>query len=701
MSVSGCHVQVPNHSGRVIHFGAFQIDLSSGELRKHGIKLRLQEQPFQILVMLLERPGQVVTREELRSRLWPADTFVDFDVGLNNAILRLRNVLGDSTEKPRFIETLPRRGYRFLAAVDVISVLLPPPAITQPSSSSVGQGPIASGQAVPIDGTRLPALRARSAKFWLAAGVPVVAVALLFGFNVGRFRERILGRPAAPRIQSIAVLPLENLTGDPGQEYFVDGMTDALITDLARIGSLRVISRTSSMQYKRAQKQLPQIAQELKVDAVVEGTVVRSGDRVRIDAQLILANTDQHLWADSYEGTLDQILALQSAVAEAISNQVRARLTPEERARLANQRAVSPEAYELYLRGRYFLEIRTQDGINKALQYFQEATEKDPTSALAFSGLADAYGLLGGFGFLPVKEAVSKARAAAEKAVSLDGSSTEALTSLAAQTDDPAEAEKLFRRALQGNPGYAQARHWYARFLSENKRYDEALTEIRRARSLDPLSVRIIVNEGEILFFAGQFDKAREQLQMALDMNPNFPITHWALGRSLFYAHQYEAALGHLRKAVELNPNAPNFHYWLGVVYEFSGRYREAIPQFERTDLLNGMSPAEASTRAAALRKALTGSGERAYWREWVALRMKDREKSPHAYAYNIAYDYAHLGDTASAVAWLETCLQEKSCTPSVVRGDPGLDGLRSDPPFQSLLTQMNSLQQQISPGKP
>lgn len=676
----------PESDGKA-RFGPFEFNLNTGELRKHGVRIKLPDQSAEILAALLERPGQLISREELREKLWPGDTFVDFDHGLNNAMNRLREALGDTAESPRYIETLPRRGYRLIAPAQVAAPRKS--GIQSTINASEEEGVLPRPETAPSVFQPQAPFRLRRLRLWVAgAGI---AGALILWVYLGR--QRPMGAKAAGRIQSIAVLPLENLSGDPSQEYFADGMTDALITDLAQISSLRVISRTSSAQYKQTHKPLPQIGRELNVDAVVEGAVVRSGARVRIDAQLIRADTDQHLWARSYEGDLSQVLALQSAVAKAISSEVRAKLTPEEQARLRGQQTINPEAYELYLRGNYFLDKRTREGMEKALAYYQQATEKDSSSALAFSGLADAYSLLSGFGFLPAKEADPKGKAAAEKAVAIDGSCAEALTALAAFTDDPAKTESLYRQAIDVNPSYALAHHWYARFLSENKRYDEALAQIGQARSLDPLSVRIVVNEGEILFFAGQREKALEQLQAALDMDPNFPVTHWVLGRSLFYARQYDSALLHLRKAIELNPNAPRFHRWLAIVQEFLGRYREAIAEFESTDLLNGMSPAEASARAAALRKALSSSGEQGYWREWIALRMKDREKSPDLYAYNIAYDYAHLGDNAKAVAWLETCLQEKSCPPLDVRTDPGLDGLRSDPRYQSLLARMSSPQ--------
>ena len=673
-----------------VRFAAFEVDLQTGELFKHSRKIKLQTQSFLILASLLERPGEVLTREELCQKLWPSGVFVDFEVGLNAAINRLRSVLDDSPEKPRFIETLPRRGYRFIASVEIVPGATPVAWVYSPSGqeSITPPGP---PKAAEVAGE--PRGRTGVRRLWVAAAVLAALLFLLVGMNVRGWRDRLLAKSHPAPIQSIAVLPLENLTGDPSQDYFADGMTDALITDLAQIQALRVISRTSVVGYKGTRKPLPQIARELHVDAVVEGTVARSGDRVRIDAQLIRADTDQHVWANSYEGSLGQILALQNAVAEAISNQVRAKLTPQESGRLAARPTVSPDAYELYLRGNYFLETRTREGMEKALQYYQQATEKDPSSALAFSGLADTYSTLHGFGFLSEKKAVPQGRAAAEKAVSLNASSAEALTALAVFTDDSPQKERLYRRAIEINPGYALAHHWYARFLTRSERFDEALTEIRQARSLDPLSVRIIVNEGEILFLAGQFDKAREQLQLALNMNPNFPLTHWALGRSLLYARQYDAALAHLRRAVELEANdpanAPASHRWLAIVYESLGRYREAIPEFERTDVLNGTSRAEASTRAAALRKALAARGEKGYWQEWIALRMKDREKSPHAYAFAMAYNYVHLGDNTKAVAWLETCFQEKTCNLTFVRADPGLDPLRSDPGYQSLLARM------------
>src|SRR3984893_75483 len=357
---------------RKARFGVFEADLRAGELRKHGVKLKLQDQPFQILALLLERPGEVVTRDELQHKLWPADTFVDFDTGLNTAIKRLRDALGDSAESPRFVETLPRRGYRFIASVEHIDDL---PVHTERS---------------PEQRTRLVAVL-QPEKLWIALGLVAAILALLLSLNIRGFRQRFLRTNAATKVQSIAVLPLENLSGDPAQEYFADGMTEALITDLGKIGELRVISRTSVMRFKDTKKPLREIARELQVDAVVEGTVVRSGDRVRLTANLVQASPEKHLWADSFERDLRDVLTLQDDVSRAIAAGIRIRLTPQEQARLASAHPVNPEAYEAYLEGRYFYDKLWPGGGPKASEYFELAIEKDPAWALPYSGLADYY----------------------------------------------------------------------------------------------------------------------------------------------------------------------------------------------------------------------------------------------------------------------------------------------------------------------
>ena len=401
-------------SRQTYRFGDFAFDPSSGELHKHGRKVRLQEQPFQILMLLLARPGEVVTREEVRQALWPSDTFVDFGVGLNSAVKRLRDALEDSAEEPRFVETIPRRGYRFIASLESPTLpSLPPPPMPLPTA------------------TEVPAKAGRQSRFSRVAPPSILAVVLV-ALVVSGTGDRSRGDRSGPvPVKSIAVLPFENLTGDGEQDYFVDGMTDAVITHLAQVRALRVISRTSTMHYKGTTKRLPRIAEELSADAMVEGTVARSGDRVRVTAQLIHASTDRHLWARSYDRELRDVLALQAELAAAIVQAVQVKLQPEERSRIARAGAVNPDAYDAYLKGRFYFSKRSPQGMAKAIEYFQRAIDKDPTYAPAWSGLSDTYRHFGILG-LPPRECMPKAEAAARKALALDDTLAEAHISLAA-----------------------------------------------------------------------------------------------------------------------------------------------------------------------------------------------------------------------------------------------------------------------------
>jgi TolB-like protein/DNA-binding winged helix-turn-helix (wHTH) protein len=462
-----------------LHFGVFEVDLRAGELRKNGVKRKLQEQPFQILAILLERPGEMVTREELRSRLWPADTFVDFDHGVNKAVNRIRDALGDSATHPRFIETVARRGYRFIADVAVTGA------------------PVTTRGAVPRDLAHIdeaavatvgpPTSPARVGGFyrWTIGGVALALAAVL---AIWALQSKA---PQPRSIRSLAVLPLENLSGDPSQEYFADGMTDELIATLGQISALRVISRTSVMPYKRERKPLPQIARELNVDAVIEGTVLRPGGQVRITAQLIEARNDNHLWSDTYDGDLRDTLTLQNRVARAIAEQIRISLNPKEQATLKQRKVLDPEAYEAYLKGRYFWNKRTGDDLQKAVEYFKRALQRDPRYAQAYSGLADTYALLGDweYGVLAPKDAFPRAKAAAARALQLDDTLGEAHTSLAFCLDafdwDLKSAETEFRRGMELNPGYATAHHWYAWHLAVSGRNDDAIAELKKAQTLD------------------------------------------------------------------------------------------------------------------------------------------------------------------------------------------------------------------------
>ncbi|MGA8025524.1 MAG: winged helix-turn-helix domain-containing protein, partial [Bryobacteraceae bacterium] len=408
-------MQGAHHPLERVVFEPYQVDFQTRELRKHGIRIRLQAQPFQVLEILLEQRGILVTREELKDKLWPADAFGDFDHGLNKAINKIREALADSAVHPRYIETVARRGYRFIAAVTAVDE---PLTALEPA--------IVNGIPEAKDGNHGPGRQRISAWKFAAASFML----LLAAFIVWKWKP--VAHPSSD-IRSLAVLPLESLSSDVSQEYFADGMTDELITALGTINGLRVISRTSVMMYKGVRRPLPQIARELNVDAVVEGTVLRSGEQVRITAQLIRANTDEHLWAQSYQGDLRNTLQVQDNVARAIADRVRVRVTSQEQALLENARPVNPAAYDAYLRGRYFWNKRTEQGLKKAIDYFDQAIAHDPKYAQAYSGLADSYALLGDweYGALAPEEAFPKAEAAATKALDLNDNLGEAHASRA------------------------------------------------------------------------------------------------------------------------------------------------------------------------------------------------------------------------------------------------------------------------------
>jgi len=613
------------------------VDLASGELHKHGVRLRLQEQPFQILVMLLENSGEIVTRDELRNKLWSSDTFVDFDVGLNNAVLRLRNALGDSADSPRYIETLPRRGYRFIARVEG-----PDPAQldehTQPATATA-TAQVAKG---PLEWPRARAI-------W-TAGLALAALLLLFvGLNVGGLRQRVLGRPLAPAIRSLAVLPLENLSGDEAQEYFADGMTDELITDLASIASLRVISRTSTAHYKGTRKTIPEIARELNVDAVVEGSVGRSPNKVRIRAQLIRAAPEEHLWAQSYERDLPDVLALQRDVASAIANEIKIHLTPQERQHLASARPINPDAYNAFLLGDYHSNKRNRAAMEKGIQYFQEAIRIDPSYARAYAGLASAYIERDIWGGLGVGNSADQVRAATLKALELDGELAEAhalLGQIHFQYDwDWQGTEAEYKRAIQLNPNLAGSYVRYAYFLQAMRRHTEALAAAHRAVELDPLSAANLSDEGRILYRARQYESAIARYQRALELDPRYVPALSRMADAYEEWGKYDQALAAVQKFQQAAADPRDIRLPLGRLYARTGRRPEALE----------------------------------------ITRTIEADPNTSGSAFALAVIYSALGDRDRAIAALEKGVQTRSLLPFVFT-DPKLDPLRSDPRFQQLL---------------
>ena len=613
---------------QIVRFGLFELDVRAGELRKRGVRLTLQGLPLQVLAILLENPGQVVTRDELRTRLWPADTFVDFDHSLHNAIARLREALGENANSPRFIETLPRRGYRFMGQLGTADTQGP---------ASVPMAPVRNRRAI------------------LAVVLSLVVVlAVLVGFNLGGVRSRWLGKSAPAHIDSIAVLPLKNLSDDREQDYFADGMTEALITDLGKIRAIRVISRTSVMRYKDTQKPLQEIARELQVDALVEGTVARSGNRLRITANLVQPSPERHLWAETYERDLRDVIALQNDVARTIAQQIQVELTPEEHASLSASRPVDPEAYQLYIKGRYFWVKRNRESFSRALDYFQQAIRQDPTYAAPYSGLADCYVLFGSsfdVGGQSPSDVEPQAKAAALKALELDGSLSDAHNSLAyvklTYDWDWQGAEAEFKRSLALNPGYAHAHHWYAHLLLSSGRKDEALAESKRALELDPVSPIINLHLGWHYLNTGQYDQALEQLAKTLELDPNYPLAYWYRGLAYEQKKMYADALREMQKAKDLLPGNLAVQADMGHVYAVSG------------------------DKASANR---------------VLGELRRESASRYVNQYEVALIYAGLGQKDEAFASLNKAFRERSDMLVYLKVDPRLDVLRSDSRFADLV---------------
>ena len=619
----------------MLRFDDFELDVRAGELRKRGVRLRLQGQPLQVLAALLNRAGDVVTHEELRAQIWTVDTFVDFDHSLHNAIARLREVLGDSAETPRYIETLPRRGYRFIGPVEG-------GAVSSPSRSAQTEQP---GQ-VPA-GLRLTKYRELLATTFLAL--------LVAGLAIWLARTGAHPTSAAPRLNSIAVLPLENLSGDPSEEFFADGMTDQLITDLAKIGSLRVISRTSVMRYKGTRKSLPEIARELNVDAIVEGSVTRSGQRVRVTAQLVQAPTDQHLWAETYDRDLGDILKLQGEVADVIAGQVRAELTPTQQALIRRAHAVNPDAYDAYLKGRlYFVnEFTKPDSLKKAQRYFEESIQKDPKFALAYAGLADTYVYLTFAGALQRDQAYRSAKEALATALELDDSIGEAYDTLGVLSFefdwDWDAADREFNRAIALAPSYSCAHEDRATFLAVIGRRTEALAELTKI----------------------------DQLDYGLSVGRTESATYYELRD---YPHLIEAS----RRGLLLDPNDWFQHFTLGVGYEGTGKVQEAISEYQKAIKIS-----DNSQGTVALAHAYSAAGKKAQ-AEKILHDLERKLNQTSASPYTMATIYAGLGEDDKAFEFLEKAYSEKSLDILwSLKSDLLLDSLRPERRFQSLLRGM------------
>ena len=610
-------------------FGPFRLEPFKRRLMRDGESIALTPKAFDTLLVLIENRGKTVEKDDLMQKVWP-DAIVE-ENNLNQCITALRKSLGDTRQDSRYIATMPSIGYRFVAEV-----------------KSVGDGsttPIAPAVVTqPLPPPATTASR-RRLLLWLAILVP--AVALLGFVLINRNKQ-----PTSPHVGSIAVLPLDNLSGKTDEEYFADGVTDALIGDLAKIGALRVISRTSSMQYKGTKKSLPEIARELNVDAIVEGSVQREGDRVRVRAQLIYAATDAHLWAETYERDVRNIMDLQSEIAQAIAREVQIKMSPADQARLSPRRAVHPKAFDDYLQGRYlFWNKRTEENLQKSINYFESAVKHDSEYALAYSGIADCYNALGSvqFGTMPPMEARTRAQKAAEQALALDVNLAEAHSALGYVNHynwNWSVAEQQLKRAIELNPGYAQAHNVYASYLMSLGRAQESLAEANRAIELDPLSLSIGVQRGFLLENARNYNDSIEQLKRVIAVDQNHYQAHWMLSNVYAFNKQFDEAIVMAQKAVDLSNRAPGALGMLGMIYGLAGKKDEATKLLKELLDLN-----------------------------------KGRYVTPAA----LAYVYIGLGDKDQAFVWLEKAYQERSNFIAYLKVVPIVDSLRSDPRFLDL----------------
>lgn len=641
-------------------FGLFEVDFDTCELRKQGLRIRIQEQPYQVLRILLARPGELIVREELRERIWPADTFVDFDHGLNNAVKRLREALGDSADNPRYVETVPRRGYRFIATVEMIRPTGPGLATSHDGDSP--PAPVLAWSA-PSEGRspEPPGFPRRSIqRTWhraLVAAALVLFLASFFILDIAGLRSRLLkavgaSRESSHEIRSIAVLPLTNLSGDTAQEYFTDGMTDELIAALSNIASLKVISQTSVMRYKKSTKPVPEIARELSVDAVVAGTVMQSGDRVRINVQLIQGPTEKYLWGASFERNPDDVLALQREVARSIAEQIQVKLTPRERTLLASALPVNQKAHDAYLAGRFYLsksigqELRkgqeksSEEAFRRAVGYFEEAVRQDPGYARAHLGFYEALDSPQ----VPHLDLLSRAKVEVEKALALNEPIVEAhLAKAGLLTQYEHEwswesAGKEFQRALELNSNSASAHEGYSNYLLEIGQRDEGQEEKTLERQLES-------DDPTISNFGSQ-----DQLE---------PLREYL---------------------VRTKSTDPAWHWYLAKCLEASGIKDDAILEWERTMKLSGFT-----LLADALADGFANGDYKTALREWV---KGLEEESRHRYIPRIALAmvYVDLGDRDHAFAWLDRAYREHNYLTVYLKQEVAWDPIRSDPRFTDLL---------------
>jgi TolB-like protein/DNA-binding winged helix-turn-helix (wHTH) protein len=636
-----------------LRFGIFEVDVRARELRKNGFRVKLQHQPFELLLILLDRPGDVVTREELRARLWPTDVSVDFDHSLNKAIVKLREALGDSSGSPIYVETLPRIGYRFIGSVNgTMPSAEQASAVTLKDATAFAIDEVATVEAGTQGAASTPAasrVPRTQAKYLALAGV--VTIALLVGLSSNSVSERLFGRRSTPCIQSIAVLPLVNLSSDAAQDYFADGITEELTTDLGKISALRVVSRTSTMQYKGSKKPVPQIARELNVDAIVEGTVARSGSHVHITASLIQASPERHLWAESYEREVADVLGVQGEIAQAVGRKVGLSITEKERDLLTVSRPVNPEAQDLYMEGRFVWHYaENAETSQKAVNYFQQAIEKDPSFAKAYAALASVYAVwIPGMAQGP-RDHMPKAREFAMKALALDNTIAESHSTLG-MIDlfydwNWATAEEEYKQTIALNPNYFWVHSWHARGLVARGQAEEAVAEAQRVIGLSPSPLNWDYPIW-VFVLARRDDLARERAEQLLAVAPQWTWAHFAMIQ----------------------------------VYELEAKADKAAQESMKADELFGADP----KTMAQLKEAFAKSGAQGYWRRTVE-NYKKTAKSNYVEPVLVAEACVRIGDKECAFEWLEKGFEERDDLMMNLKVEPALESLHADSRFQDLV---------------
>jgi TolB-like protein/DNA-binding winged helix-turn-helix (wHTH) protein/Flp pilus assembly protein TadD len=632
-------------------FGAFELRTQTRELYKHGVKLRLRPQAYQVLALLLEHAGQCVTREELQKRVWPSDTFVDFENGVNTAIKQLRASLNDSAAEPRYIETLPKLGYCMIVPVEFESGL---------AGEGVADAKEESGGVAVLDDVTAAPSAARPAtsrkRLWVAAAtLSVLAIICMVAFLKWP-RAHVTPRRAAPAARiMVAVLPFENLTGDESQDYFSDGLTEEMIAQLGRLDpkEFGVIARTSVMHYQHSAEKVDQIGSELDVQYVLEGSVRRDSQKVRINAELIEVRGQQQLWSQQYDRELTNLLVLQAEIAREISDSIQRTLGSPERSETIRTPALTPQAYQAYdlcLRGLYFWNKRTAPGLRQAIEYFQQAMAQDPNYAPAYAGLANSYALMPGYTLAPATKFMPKAREAALRALEIDDALPEAHVALALILEnydwDWNAAEKEYRRAIELNPNYATAHQWYAEFLTWRGRFDEALRESEAARKLDPLSLIIATDHGAILYFSRQYDRAIEQFQSVREMDPSFWRAHLVID-AYIQRGRFTEALADLEDWRRTSEDGINKRSRLVYLYGRMGQKDKARAELRKLEAMKVTQPPDP-----------------------VAMAMA----------------YIGVGNNDAALHSLEKAYADRSNELTALKVEPVYDPLRGEPRFQELL---------------